>query len=302
MKLVIFGIVFVLALVGGTYVVAGGLVGDKDTMGKLAILGAVAIATIATFVVIKYVRQMQNDEASGELADENWDGIGEYKNELPKGWAIIFLGLNIWAIWYFLMGYPTNAYSQIGEYNEEVRIHNAAFEQTYKDLSDEELTEMGQSVFIVQCAPCHGLKADGMDGKAADLNHRISTQSVKYVINNGANNFKTDFPGGMPAGLNYMFADEAEIDAVVNYVVAGFPESDTKGAELFTKGTCNGCHGEKGEGMAYAGPKINHMSTAFVAEVLKDGKKGAIGVMPAFSNLTDIQTKAVASYITSLSE
>ena len=27
---------------------------------------------------------MKNDTASGELADENWDGIGEYKNKFQQ--------------------------------------------------------------------------------------------------------------------------------------------------------------------------------------------------------------------------
>ena len=31
---------------------------------------------------------MQTDKADGKLVDENWDGIGEYQNELPNGWAV----------------------------------------------------------------------------------------------------------------------------------------------------------------------------------------------------------------------
>ena len=155
---------------------------------------------------------------------------------------------------------------------------------------------------MVQCAPCHGLKADGIDGKAANLNRRISRESVLHVIMNGANNLKTDFPGGMPMGLNYSFASEAELNKLVDYVVAGLPESDTEGAALFQQGTCNSCHGERGEGMAYAGPKINGYDVPTVTSVLKDGKKGAIGAMPAFTILTDVQVKAVSAYVTSLSK
>ncbi len=32
---------------------------------------------------------------------------------------------------------------------------------------------MGQSIFLVQCAPCHGVDAEGIDGKAQDLTKRI---------------------------------------------------------------------------------------------------------------------------------
>ena len=124
-KTVLAAIIVVIAMLGFTYVAvgsAGGMGGEGDWVNKLAVLGAVVLVTITAFVVTKYVRQMQNDTASGKLADENWDGIGEYKNELPFGWAIIFLGAIIWAIWYYHAGYPVNAYSQIGEYNEEFTI------------------------------------------------------------------------------------------------------------------------------------------------------------------------------------
>lgn len=303
-KLTLGGIIFAVLMLGLTLLSVGGSKGglNDDIINQLAVAGAVALVIISVSVVIKYVRQMQTDTAEGKLADENWDGIGEYKNELPAGWAFIFFGLIIWALWYFTAGYPVNAYSQIGEYNEDVAAHDAKFEAKYANMDEDTLVEMGESVFLVQCAPCHGLKADGIDGKAANLNKRLSKESVMHVIMNGANNLKTDFPGGMPMGLNYSFASEAELNKLVDYVVAGLPENDAEGAALFQQGTCNSCHGEKGEGMAFAGPKINGFDVPTVAAVLKDGKKGAIGAMPAFGNLTDVQVKAVSSYVTSLSK
>ncbi len=297
-KLYILGALFVVILMGLTWQMAGGNIGENDYMGALAVLGAGAIALISVVVVIKYVRQMQTDTATGELAEENWDGIGEYKNELPFGWAIIFLGMNIWAVWYFLVGYPTNSYSQIGEYNEEVATYNAQFESAHAGMTDGDYVEMGQSIFIVQCAPCHGLKADGMDGKAADLNKRVSKESIVYTIKNGANNLKSDYPGGMPGG---MLADEAQINAVADYIAGGF-KAGHAGAEYYAMGGCNGCHGENGEGFMSVGPNIATYDIATVSSVLKDGKKGHIGAMPAFNNLTEIQTKAVAAYVTSLSK
>jgi len=40
------------------------------------------------------------------------------------------------------------------------------------------LVAMGESVFLVQCAPCHGVDAEGIEGKAQDLTHRISEAQV----------------------------------------------------------------------------------------------------------------------------
>ena len=296
-KLTIYGIIFTVVLMGGTLLVTGGDIGG-DIVNLLSLLGALALLVISIFVVLKYVRQMQYDTATGELAEGTWDGIGEYKNELPFGWAIIFLGLNIWAIWYWLFGYPVSAYSQIGEYNAEVTAKNAAFESTYAGMTDADYVDMGQSIFIVQCAPCHGLKADGMDGKAANLNSRLSKETVAHMIKNGGNNLKTDFPGGMPGG---MLSDPAQIAAVADYVAGGF-KSGHAGAQFYAMGGCNGCHGDNGAGFAGVGPNIASFDVPTVTSVLKDGKKGHIGAMPKFDNLTEIQTKAVASYIASLSK
>lgn len=310
-KTVLAAIIVVIAMLGFTYVAvgsAGGMGGDGDWVNKLAVLGAVVLVIVTAFVVTKYVRQMQSDTASGKLADENWDGIGEYKNELPLGWAVIFLGSIIWAIWYFLAGYPVNAYSQIGEYNEEVAAHDTKFEAQYANMDDATLNAMGESVFIVQCAPCHGLQADGMGGKAADLHVRLAEQSVKHAVVNGANNnlLGTSMPmpdrnGLMNANTNALVTD-AEIDAVSKYVAGGLKGTEgAEGADVFA-GTCAACHGPDGKGMEMVAPNIAEMSPAMVDMVLRHGKKGAIGAMPAFTNLTEVQYKALDAYVASLSK
>ncbi len=305
-KTVLAAIVITIVMVGATYLavgMAGGMGGEGDWVNKLAVVGALALVVITVFVVTKYVRQMQTDKASGQLADENWDGIGEYKNELPFGWAIIFLGATIWAIWYFLAGYPVNAYSQIGEYNEEVAAHDAKFEAQYAGMDDETLKEMGGSIFIVQCAPCHGLQADGIEGKAANLNVRLEEKTIKHVINHGQG--MLGYPAPMPDrnGLFNMntgaLITDAEIDAVSAYVAGGMKGS--KGANVFA-GACAACHGADGKGMEMVAPSIADYNPALVADVLKHGKKGAIGAMPAFTNLTDVQVKALGAYVTDLSK
>ena len=298
MKLWLMGAVFVALLMGATWAMVGGDIGNNDYMGKLAVLGALAIAVIAIFVAIKYVRQIQEDTATGELAEENWDGIGEYKNELPMGWAIIFLGSVIWAIWYFVAGYPVNAYTQIGEYNEEVATYNGEFAAKHQNMSEEDLLNMGESVFIVNCSQCHGLDADGIDGKAADLHSRISKENVVYTVKNGANNFKSDYPGGMPP---MMLQDDAQINAVAEYIASGMPAGH-EGEQYFLAGGCTGCHGDKGEGMPGVGPKLNGFDAGMVATVLKNGKKGVIGRMPSFDILNEQQIKAVGAYVSSLSK
>ena len=301
-KLMLWGIVITVAMLGFTWMAVGGSKGGmgEDIVNQLAVAGAVALVIITVFVVIKYVRQMQSDTASGELADENWDGIGEYKNELPFGWAILFLGTIIWGFWYFISGYPVNAYSQIGEYNEDVAAFNTKFEETHKNMSPEDQVDMGQSIFIVQCAPCHGLSADGIDGKAANLNVRIEEVAVKTAVENGSNNLGYAAPMPDRNGLFNMntgaLITDAEIAAVSKYVAKGMKG---EGGDIFA-GTCAACHGEDGKGMEFVAPNVAEFTPALVATVLQHGKKGAIGAMPAFNNFTEPQTKALGAYVSSL--
>ncbi len=312
-KLYLAGVAVVAAMLGFTYVamdIKGGLNGDIVNM--LAIAGAIVLVIATVFVVIKYVRQMQSDTATGDLAEEKWDSIGEYKNPLPMGWAIIFLGTMVWAAWYFIAGYPVNAYTAVGEYNEDSAKVNAKFEDKYKNLSAEELHSMGESVFLVNCAPCHGLAADGMDGKAANLTKRLEAKTVVYVINHGsmnniavsidANGTKTtsampDRNGLFNSATNALITD-AEIEKVASYVASGMKGD---GADVFAS-TCSSCHGADGKGMDMVAPNIADFTPAFVSDILSHGKKGAIGAMPAFTNLNATQVKAVSTYITDISK
>lgn len=305
-KLVLFGIIFTIAMLAGIWIAVENMAGGAsgDIVNLLALAGAAVLVVATVFVVVKYVRQMQTDTATGELTDENWDGIGEYKNELPFGWAVIFMGTIVWAIWYFIAGYPVNAYSQIGEYNEEVADHDAEFNAKYANMDAATKTEMGNSIFIVQCAPCHGLAADGIDGKAANLNERVSVKTVKYVIEHGANNhlLGTEMPmpdrnGLFNANTGALITD-AEIEKVAKYVANGMKGS---GGDVF-QGVCAACHGTDGKGMPYVAPNIAEFAPQLVINVLNHGKKGAIGRMPAFTNLTEVQKEALGAYISSLSE
>jgi len=294
-SMVIGGIILIIVLMAATFFMAGDSFQlGEDYINDLTMLGGVAVIGITVFVALKYVNQIKNDTATGDLKEENWDGIGEYNNQIPSGWGIMFIGTIIWMMWYFFIGYPTNQFSQIGQYNEEVLEYNGKFEDKWTNIDESNLVGMGQSVFLVQCAPCHGIDAEGINGKAADLTKRISKDSVLHVINNGANNFKSVYPGGMPAGM----ASGKDAEEIAEYVAGGL-----KGEAPAMWAACSSCHGENGEGMDYVAPNIKSFSDKVTATILKDGKKSIIGEMPNFDGrLSDTQVKAVAHYLRSIGE
>ena len=313
-KIYLWGIITTVLMLGLTY---GSIVGSKgglngDIVNMLTVAAAAALVIITVFVVIKYVRQMQVDTADGELAEETWDDIGEYKNPIPTGWAILFLSTMVWAAWYFTIGYPINSYSQIGEYNEDTKVLNEKFTKDFSEkmegFNEEEKAEymvnMGESVFLSECKVCHGLAADGIDGKAANLNVRLEEITVKHAIVNGSNNhlLGSDMPMPDRNGLfninSGAFISDAEIDVVSKYVANGMTGD---GADVFA-GTCAACHGADGMGMDYVAPSVASYNSALVVNVLNHGKKGAIGAMPAFDRLNTTQKEAVGAYITSLAK
>jgi len=286
------GILLIVALMAGTYFMAGEafVLGD-DYINDLTMLAAVAILAITVFVSLKYVNQIKNDTASGELADDNWDGIGEYMNAVPTGWAIMFMGTIVWMMWYWFVGYPINQFSQIGQYNEEVNEYNVKFKEAHENPTEESLTAMGKSIFFVQCAPCHGAEADGMGDKAQDLTHRMSKEQVLSVIKNGSQGL--GFPmGAMPP----MMAQGADAESIATWISTGM-----KGEAPAAFAACASCHGPDGKGMNGMSPNLSTYGNTLVTNVLDKGKKGIIGTMPSFKGrLNETQVKAVSTYLNSI--
>ncbi|MGW8168420.1 MAG: c-type cytochrome [Sulfurovaceae bacterium] len=287
-KALAFAVVLILATVA---VVKGMKIDLSDPINLLTMLGAIGIAIITAGVTTKYIGQMKTDKSTGELVGDKWDGIGEYKNELPSGWAFSFMGVIIWALWYWIVGYPVNAYSQIGEYNEETKAFNAKYEAAFANPDQATLTAMGESVFLVQCAPCHGETADGLSGKAQDLTNRMSKEQVLDVIAKGSN--QLGYPmGAMPP----MLAQGADAEAIAAYVAGGM-----QGTAPAAFATCVACHGADGKGNNGAAPNIAGYDDTLVSHVLQNGKKGAIGAMPSFkTRLTPVQEKALSTYLQTL--
>ena len=292
-SMIIGGIITIIALMTGIYFMAGDAFQSDDYTNIFTMIGAVTIVSITIATALKYLNQIKNDKANGELADDNWDGIGEYKNPIPMGWAILFIGTTLYMFLYMFILYPINQFSQIGQYNEEVIEINKKFEKEYTNPSRETLQKIGQSVFLVQCAPCHGIIGDGINGKAQDLTNRMSENQILDVIKNGSK--VLGYPmGNMPAGM----AQGEEAKKIAKYIHSGM-----KGKAPASYGVCAGCHGIDGKGNNGASPNIAEYDNIIVSKILEKGKKGYIGEMPSFKGrLSNIQIKALANYLRTIQE
>lgn len=283
----------------------------EDNVNFLSLIGAILIILITFVVVARIFKQMKEKKEDSQLSEHNWDDIGEYKNPVPVGWAVVFFLTIVWAIWYFLWGYPLNSYSRIGEYNEEVAAHSAKFEEKFKNLSLEDKKAMGENLFLVQCSQCHGITADGINGKAQDLNIWGSEEGLISVITKGSKGM--NYPMGEMAPAADLGLSDEDIPAVAAYVAKEISAIKStanenlvaRGKEVFA--TCVTCHGEDGTGIVggeVMAPNLTkYGSSDFVVEVLNRGKNGAIGSMPQFNSniLNDIQKQAVGEYVISLS-
>ena len=283
-----------------------------DHINLIGFIGAVVILCVTIAIAWFYIQKMKTESVGGELKEHAWDGIREFDNNIPTGWLISLLGLLIWAIWYILFGYPLNAYSQIGEYNQESQTYNQKFENIHANLDSEKLREMGEQIFLVQCAQCHGLTAEGNGGKAQNLTHWGKLDGIMDTIRNGSSGLKNSVGeeyGMMPSGL---LSEDKDIQAVAHYVMSEIVGDKSKhyddelvkaGKEIYhseENGTCFQCHGDKGEGVEGMGPSLKEYGkTTFLENVLKYGKQGEIGRMPSFEylNLSQKEMEALQAFI-----
>lgn len=274
----------------------------SDNVNLLALIGTVVIVCSVLIVFFNIQNQAKkNNSKNQELSEHEWDGIGEYKNPLPIGWAVMFVVLMCFAIWYFLVGFPLNKYSSIGEYNEEVAKYNAKYKQKYASMNDETKLDMGESIFLLHCTPCHGIEATGINGKAQDLTKWSSVAGILDVLENGSTGLGF---GEMPAGL--VEGDDAK--AVATYVASGF--KGEVGKDIFEE-NCASCHGDNGEGTEGVAPALNiYTKPEFIKMVLANGKIAdadagvkVIGNMPSFKTmLSEEQIDAVSRYVSTLSK
>jgi cytochrome c oxidase cbb3-type subunit 3 len=160
-----------------------------------------------------------------QLMDHEYDGIREYDNPTPGWWHLIFFASVVFAAFYALYWHGNPDAGSIHEawnrrqVEEYRKIFGAVGElkpdqaTILKMMNEPKMLEVARSIFIGNCAACHGKDAAGIGGSACPNLTDDYWKNVKVVtdvyrtITNGANN------GAMPAWEHRLQQNERVIVA-----------------------------------------------------------------------------------------
>ncbi|SLN47864.1 Cbb3-type cytochrome c oxidase subunit CcoP [Aquimixticola soesokkakensis] len=275
----------------------------------------------------------QNQEV--ETTGHSWDGIEELNNPLPKWWLYTLYVTIVWAFIYAL-AYPAwpglrgasagfLGFSTRGEVAGDIARFEALNASIDSALAAADLTEItpgsdlytyalnaGHSVFLNNCAQCHGAGAAGNVGYPNLLDDDWlwggTLADIQYSVTHGVRN--TDDADARYSQMPKFGADgileDAQIAQVVNYVLqisgqdfdAGLARA---GAAVF-EDNCTACHGADGTGMrAFGAPDLTDAIWLYGGDAvtLTDSVTNArFGVMPAMGlRLSSAEVNAVVTYV-----
>jgi cytochrome c oxidase cbb3-type subunit 3 len=204
-------------------------------------------------------------------------------------------------------------WSQSGQYQAEVKAADAKFgpiftafakEPVEKIAFDPKAKQIGERIFLNNCAQCHGSDARGSRGfpnlTDGEWMYGGGPDAIKATIVNGRN-------GVMPPMAAALGDKEGVLD-VANYVLSLSDSAHdsvraARGKEKFA--ACAACHGPEAKGNpALGAPDLTNKiwlyggTVATITETITNGRNN---VMPKHSNiLTEPEIHLVTAYVWSL--
>jgi cytochrome c oxidase subunit 2 len=140
------------------------------------------------------------------------------------------------------------------------------------------------------CKSCHAITTDKLLVGPTLKTRTLTKEQVLDVINNGQNKLGYAM-GEMPAGM----ATGADAEEIAAYVAGGM-----KGDQPASFAACSSCHGEDGKGQYGTSPSLVSYDVDLLRNVLKNGKKGMMGTMPAFPYVSEEEITAIAEHLQSI--
>jgi cytochrome c oxidase cbb3-type subunit 3 len=254
-----------------------------------------------------------SDESTGHV----WDGdLREMNNPLPRWWVWLFVITVIFGLAYLAL-YPglgsfsgKLGWSSSSQYEDEVAKAQAAEAPLYAKFAamtpealahDPQAQQIGERLFMNNCAQCHGSDARGSKGfpnlTDGDWLHGGSPDKIKETITLGR-------IGQMPA-MAAAVGNADDVKNVANYVLSlsGSPHDSLRAALGKPKfSVCAACHGANGAGnQALGAPNLSdtiwlhgYGENAIIAMV----NQGKVNQMPAQAGkLTEAQIHVLTGYV-----
>lgn len=286
----------------------------------------VAIATVISLLAcvwvlrVNSVKKVSSDKP--ELHGKNeWDGLREYDNPLPRWWSNLFYITIIFSFGYLVL-YPglivvpgILGWSTSTLYADEVKqakaetdpIFDAYIKQDVKTVSlDKGALQIGARLFQTYCTQCHGTDMRGSKGFPNlvdnDWLYTGTPDGIKTTILEGRN-------GMMPAFGEVLKPDQ--ITDTAQYVLSLSGRSTAAAAaargETTFKQICAACHGPEGKGnVALGAPNLTDNTWLYggsLATIVETLTKGRQGHMPAQKDLLgESRVHLLAAYVYSQSQ
>lgn len=282
----------------------------------------IIVITVAMMIGCLWLLFANARGVTGEVKDYTWDDdLHEYNNPLPRWWLNLFILTIIFGAGY-LAFYPglgnlagRLGWTETGEMQNRLDALTAKRRAAFASLAGKDIpalaTEptaqsLGHSIFLGNCAGCHGADARGAIGFPSltdkDWLYGGDPDVLVKTITDGRH-------GQMPSFKAIL--TEEQVNALVDFVPFWSdktlaPAKREAGMKQFLV-TCAACHGPDGQGnkllgapnltdevWLYGGNKKN------VRETILNGRGGQ---MPAHATiLSPDEIRVVASYVYGLSQ
>lgn len=286
----------------------------------VAIGTLVSIAACGVFLRMLTTRKLVPGEKVG-MTGHVWDeNLEEYNNPLPNWWRWLFYITIVFSIIYLIL-YPglgrfagTLKWSSTGQYETEMGVAQSRYGPMFAAFAaktvpevaaDPAARQIGESLFLNYCSPCHASDARGSRGfpNLADnaWQYGGDPETIKTSIRGGRSGIMPPMAAALPG---------EGVKDVAHYVMSlsGMTHDNlrkTRGAGLFQT-NCAVCHGDDGTGKPILGaPNLTDDSWLYgrgESTIIETITAGRNGVMPPWGEfLGEDKTHMLAAYVWQLS-
>lgn len=281
----------------------------------IALLGIVFCLWLL-FTQRAFLGKTVNVEDTGHV----WDGnLTELNTPVPRWWTVMYIGMCIFALGYLVL-YPglgsfkgTLGFSSGQQVKQQQAEINARLEPVYaryREMPIEEIArdkdarEIGQRLFLNNCAQCHGSDAQGAPSFPNLANHAWlwggEPEQILHTITEGRT-------GMMPPQSQFSPAEASDVAQYVRSLsgLAADPLRLVAGKRVYDS-ACFACHGADAKGNTLMGaPDLTDdywLYGSSEATIVQTVLQGRTNQMPAQkTTLTPEQIRLLAGWVWGLS-